>query len=75
MTALVVFVHGLIGHLADPAVLDRMAPATSIAPELRGYGASSSDPVEGLTIDDQVDALEEAIGVAAQPSPTAIHLV
>ncbi len=69
------FVHGLIGHLADPAVVDRMAPAAAIAPDLRGYGARSSDPVAGLTIDDQVDALAAAIEGSAGPTTSAIHLV
>jgi lipase len=52
-----------------------MAPATAIAPDLRGYGAGSSEPVAGLSVDDQVDALEEAIRSVAGPAPTAIHLV
>jgi lipase len=75
VTALVVFVHGLIGPLADPAVLDAMAPAATLAAELRGYGARGSHPVEGLTIEDQVDALEGEITASACASPTAIHLV
>jgi pimeloyl-ACP methyl ester carboxylesterase len=75
VTALVVFVHGLIGPLADPLVLDAMAPAATLAADLRGYGARRSHPVEGLTIDDQVDALEDEIASSAPASPTAIHLV
>jgi pimeloyl-ACP methyl ester carboxylesterase len=75
VTALVVFVHGLIGPLADPAVLDAMAPADTLAADLRGYGARASHPVEGLTIDDQVDALEGEITASTRTSPTAIHLV
>lgn len=75
MTALVVFVHGLIGPLADPLVLEAMAPAAALAADLRGYGARGSDPLDGLTIDDQVDALEGEIAASATASPTAIHLV
>lgn len=75
MTALVVFVHGLIGPLADPVVLAAMAPAATLAADLRGYGSRACHPVEGLTIDDQVDALEGEITASAPSSPTAIHLV
>ena len=75
MTALVVFVHGLIGPLADPVVLAAMAPAATLAADLRGYGARACHPVEGLTIEDQVDALEDEITDSAPASPTAIHVV
>lgn len=75
VTAIVVFVHGLIGPLADPVVLGAMAPAATLAADLRGYGARACHPVEGLTIDDQVDALEGEITDSAHSSPTAIHLV
>jgi hypothetical protein len=69
----VVFVHGLIGPLADPVVLDAMAPADTLAADLRGYGARASHPVEGLTIDDQVDALEGEITASTCTSPTAMR--
>jgi lipase len=75
VTALVVFVHGLIGPLADPVVLGAMAPTATLAADLRGYGARACHPVEGLTIEDQVDALEGEITESAPSSPTAIHLV
>jgi pimeloyl-ACP methyl ester carboxylesterase len=75
VTALVVFVHGLIGPLADPVVLEAMAPAATLAADLRGYGARACQPVEALTVDDQVDALEGEISDCTPSSPRAIHLV
>lgn len=66
-----VFVHGLIGPLADHRTLSLLRPATVVCPDLLGYGAETD--AADITIEAQVDHVRAAVDRAAPD--TRVHLV
>lgn len=68
-----VFVHGLIGSLADTRTLSLLRPATVLCPDLVGYGAEADADAAGITIEAQVDYVRATIDSAAPA--TRVHLV
>lgn len=54
-----VLIHGLIGTLDDPDVLRRFGPRPVLAPDLVGYGRQVVAAVKRITIDAQVEHLQE----------------
>jgi lipase len=66
-----VFVHGLIGPLADTRTLSLLSPTTVVCPDLLGYGAETD--AADITIEAQVDHVRAAVDRAAPG--TRVHLV
>jgi lipase len=69
----VVFVHGLIGALADARALCLLEDAAVLAPDLYGYGSAASDGGLEITIDGQADCVRDAI--EREPPTEPVHLV
>ena len=51
----IVLVHGLLGHLNDPRILNAIADQNIFAPDLLGYGVYRNSPMEGLDLLEQAD--------------------
>jgi lipase len=69
----VIFIHGLIGSFADPRTLAPLHPATTLCPDLHGYGAHARAEPGTITIDTQVEHLRTAIDQALPVG--RVHLV
>jgi lipase len=69
----VVFVHGLIGPLADARTLSPLGPAAVVCPDLLGYGAEAEADPDRITIDAQLEYVRAAMDRAAPD--TRVHLV
>lgn len=57
----VVFVHGLVGSLADARTIAMVRPAVVLCPELLGYGTASEREPGRITIEAQVDHVRAAV--------------
>ncbi len=57
----IVFVHGLIGSLQFPELLDRFAPGQVLAPDLLGYGALREVAAGEVSIPAQVEHLRATL--------------
>lgn len=69
----VVFVHGLIGPLADTRTVSLLRPAPVVCPDLLGYGRDADADPAHITIDAQV---EYALAAVDRATPGArVHLV
>lgn len=72
-TLSVVFVHGLIGPLANLRISEHLRPAIVLSPDLLGYGAEADADPEDITIEAQVEFLRTSVERA---TPDArVHLV
>lgn len=69
----ILFVHGLIGPLAEERALSQLRPTVLLTPDLLGYGADTVVDAAAITLDTQVEyvraAAEHAVG------ESRIHLV
>jgi len=72
-SAVLVFIHGLIGSFADPRALSALKPATTLAPDLHGYGSALPDRPDEITIDRQVDFVRRLIDREARNA--RVHLI
>lgn len=68
-----VLVHGLIGTLRDPALLEGIGPRPAFAPDLLGYGDLADVPPERIGLDAQVGHLLTQVEDAAGGGK--VHLV
>jgi lipase len=57
----VIFVHGLIGHLRMCSAPSRTLRARAIAPDLLGYGDNREVSEDGVSLDNQIQALKQSI--------------
>lgn len=72
----IVLVHGLIGHLREPRIVDSISGAPVFAPDLLGYGEYAAVEIEGISLQEQADYVAAAIRALADgPVHVAGHSV
>lgn len=68
----ILLIHGLIGSLNDPRIVDAFGDVEVLAPDLLGYGEFASFPTENLTLQDQADHLANWLRGSSSES---VHVV